>query len=67
MVAASNAVFGAQDNLFLGLTVLVYRKLHRFGVPVSLHLIGGNRALSVFQQSGRRRVARYVCRNDDIF
>ncbi|HBU36778.1 MAG TPA: hypothetical protein DEB70_03120 [Planctomycetaceae bacterium] len=27
--------------LFLGLTVLLCRKLHRFGVPVSLHLIEG--------------------------
>jgi hypothetical protein len=27
--------------LFLSLTVLVHRKLHRFGVPVSLHLIEG--------------------------
>ena len=40
MVAASNVVFGHKASV-LGLTVLVCRKLHRFGVPVSLHLIEG--------------------------
>ena len=28
-------------HLFLSRTVLVHRKLRRFGVPVSLHLIAG--------------------------
>ena len=34
-------LFSGTRYLFLGLTVLVCRKLHRFGVPVSLHLIEG--------------------------
>ena len=34
-------LFSGTRRLFLGLTVLVCRKLHRFGVPVSLHLIEG--------------------------
>jgi len=34
-------LFLGSRYLFLSLTVLVHRKLHRFGVPVSLHLIEG--------------------------
>ena len=34
-------LFSGTRRLFSGLTVLVCRKLHRFGVPVSLHLIEG--------------------------
>jgi len=34
-------LFSGTRCLFLGLIVLVCRKLHRFGVPVSLHLIEG--------------------------
>ena len=66
MVAASNAVFGHKVSVFRPYCPRI-PQTSPFWCAGVVAPYRGNCALSVFQQSGRRRVARYVCRNDDIF
>ena len=66
MVVASNATFGLKVSVFKPYCPRTPQTSPFWGAGV-VAPYRGDCTLSVFQQSGRRRVARYVCRNDDGF
>gem|GEM_PF-3665237 len=66
MVVASNAAFGHKVSVFKPYCPRTPQTSPFWGAVV-VAPYRGDCTLSVFQHSGRRRVARYVCRNDDGF